>query len=237
MQGHIKKVVVFCGSRPGEIPGYMEQASRLGRLLAENGYEVIYGSGEAGLMGAVANGASSAGGIVHGINVHMFNNVQGGAPKGVQEKSFATMLERKAEMLIEADASITLPGGIGSLDELGDATVQNDVMIHHKENGIVEPAIIVNMKDSKGMPFYKGQLEQYKTCLQQGFTNAHIGRYYQPVNDVDIAVELLNALNEQGPVPIAEMQGRLLKDDNEMKRILTGLTHEQLEKHDYILVA
>lgn len=200
---HIRNVVVFCGSRAGVFPIFEAQACKLGGLLATRGYHLVYGSGTVGLMGAVSKAAVAAGGRVTGINTHDFEGSQGTAPDGVREESLPTMFARKARMLQLSQASIVLPGGIGTVDEAGEVLVENDIM-HHKKGadikpGIIKPVIFVNLKVD-GIGFYDHFLAQLKMSMKMGFTNATIGRYYTDVPDVDSAVELLDALNRQGPV-------------------------------------
>ena len=220
---HIKSVVVFCGSRSGNLPMFEQEAWQLGRGLAENGYELIYGSGTVGLMGAVSDAAQEAGGQIHGINVHMFAEAQGVAREGVRETITETMFERKAQMLNESQASICLPGGIGTLDEAGEVLVENDIMEHHNPNSFVKPVILISPEMPNGRKYYDPFLEQLQMCLSAGFTNAHIGRYYIDVPNAAAAVDVLNKLNEQGPVPISEYRSGLLPENDQYDVVAANL--------------
>jgi uncharacterized protein (TIGR00730 family) len=133
----IKSVCVFCGSNYGLAPVYKEQATLLGRVLAEKGIELIYGGAHVGLMGAVADGALKAGGRVTGI-----------LPRFLEEKELAhtglselilvdTMHQRKTIMNERCDAVITLPGGFGTMDELFEMLTWSQLGLHNKPIGVL----------------------------------------------------------------------------------------------------
>ncbi len=125
-------VCVFCGSRMGTDPAFEVAATSLGRALAEAGMRLVYGAGDVGLMGAVANGAQAAGGQTFGvIPVHLLQ-------KEVGKRDLSTfvitenMHERKKVMFMNADAFVTLPGGAGSLDELFEVLTWRQLELHKK---------------------------------------------------------------------------------------------------------
>ncbi len=113
----VKKICVFCGSRPGAKQEYVKAAHSLGEILAQSGIELIYGGGNVGIMGEIANSVLNNGGRATGV-----------IPKTLVDKELAhrnltalrvvtTMHERKALMSELSDAFIALPGGIGTLEE------------------------------------------------------------------------------------------------------------------------
>jgi len=125
-------VCVFCGSRMGNDPAYEATATALGRALADANMRLVYGAGDVGLMGAVANGAQAAGGQTFGvIPVHLLK-------KEVGKRDLSTfvitenMHERKKVMFMNADAIVTLPGGAGSLDELFEVLTWRQLGLHSK---------------------------------------------------------------------------------------------------------
>ena len=114
----MKSICVFCGSSFGTRTAYTETALETGRVIAENGYRLVYGGAKVGLMGTVADGALKAGGEVVGV-----------LPRALEEKELAheglnelhlvsSMHERKALMADLSDAFIALPGGAGTLEEI-----------------------------------------------------------------------------------------------------------------------
>ena len=221
MTKHINSISVFCGSRPGTLPVFAEEAEALGRLMAEQDLQLVYGSGGAGLMGAVSRAYAQRRAELEvgpqaraalppiGVNLHMFEEIQSGTPASVQEATAETMSERKAFMLGISDAYIVLPGGVGTIDEIGEALVENDVMRHHNKKGFIKAVILVNTEiDGEG--FWDDQLRQLEKCLRFGFTNAAIGRYYAPVPTAHAAIEMIEKLNRQGPVLTTSDYPRLL---------------------------
>ena len=111
-------VCVFCGSRPGKNPAFMRTATEIGSLLAQSNLRLVYGAGDVGLMGAVANACQQAGGSIFGVIPTHLMALEVGKTDLTQFIITENMHERKKLMFMNSDAIITLPGGAGSLDEL-----------------------------------------------------------------------------------------------------------------------
>ena len=128
----LRAVGVFCGSSSGNGDRYLYAARSLGSLLAAEGVELVYGGGEVGLMGAVADACLAAGGHVTGvIPTRLFRREV--AHRGVTElHEVTTMHERKALMYDRSDAFIALPGGLGTLDELAEVATWSQLGLHAK---------------------------------------------------------------------------------------------------------
>ena len=117
----IQSVCVYCGSSPGNDPAYLEAGKILGRSLGEAGLRLVYGGGTKGVMGAVAQGTMEAGGKVTGIIPRFLMNKEATEKAlGQLDELVVTedMHERKHRMFEESDAFVTLPGGIGTLEEV-----------------------------------------------------------------------------------------------------------------------
>src|ERR1700679_903180 len=128
----IRSAVVFCGSRPGRDPAWREAAQALGRGMAEAGIRLIYGGGRTGLMGAVADGALDAGGAVTGI-IPRFLQAREVAHVGVQELIVTDSMHSRKQLMFEhADAFVTLPGGLGTLDETVEIITWRQLRLHSK---------------------------------------------------------------------------------------------------------
>ncbi len=107
-------VCVYCGSRFGADPAYRADAQTLGAKLAENGWRLVYGAGDVGLMGAVARAAQEAGGDTFGvIPVHLLEREVGKRDLSAFVVT-ENMHERKKVMYMNSDAIVVLPGGAGS---------------------------------------------------------------------------------------------------------------------------
>lgn len=126
-------VTIFCGSKPGANPAYEQQAAILGALLANNGLTVVYGGGNKGIMGAVANAALDAGGKVIGIIPKLLLEWEA-QHDGLSELIITeSMHQRKLLLYEKGDAMIILPGGMGTLDELFELLTWNNLRIHDKK--------------------------------------------------------------------------------------------------------
>lgn len=155
---NIKSVTIFCGSKSGNQVDYELQASSLGVLLANKGYSIIYGGGNKGMMGAVANASLSAGGTVIGIIPKLLLEWEA-QHEGLTELIVTeTMHERKLLLYDKGDAAIVLPGGMGTLDELFEMLTWNNLKIHDKK------VFILNWNG-----FYDHLLALLDTMSKEGF--------------------------------------------------------------------
>ena len=114
----MRSICVYCGSNAGIKPVYTERAIALGTRIAKEGLALVYGGGNVGLMGVVADAVLEAGGEVIGVIPEQLVNWEV-AHKGVTRlEVVANMHERKARMFDLADGFVALPGGFGTLDEM-----------------------------------------------------------------------------------------------------------------------
>ena len=114
----MKSVCVYCGANAGATPVYAEAATTLGNRLATEGLRLVYGGGNTGLMGAVANGVLDAGGEVTGVIPQHLVDWEV-AHKGLTTlEVVGSMHERKSRMFDLADGFVALPGGFGTLEEV-----------------------------------------------------------------------------------------------------------------------
>ena len=114
----MKAVCVYCGSNAGNKPAYAERAAALGARLAREKLALVYGGGNVGLMGIVADAALAAGGEVIGVIPEQLVGWEV-AHRGLSRLEIvANMHERKARMFDLSDAFVALPGGFGTLDEM-----------------------------------------------------------------------------------------------------------------------
>lgn len=114
----IQRVCVFCGSSPGADPAFADAARALGAALVRRGQGLVYGGGCVGLMGIVADAVLAGGGEVIGVIPRSLARKEV-AHEGLTELIVTDdMFERKGLMMERADAFVSLPGGVGTLDEL-----------------------------------------------------------------------------------------------------------------------
>lgn len=134
----VKSVCVYCGSRAGAMPAYATDARKLGESLANQGWRLVYGAGDVGLMGEVARAAQAAGGETFGvIPIHLMS-LEVGKTDLTSFVVTETMHERKKVMFMNADAVVVLPGGAGSLDELFEVLTWAQLGLHSK------PIVVLN---------------------------------------------------------------------------------------------
>jgi len=136
----MKRVCVFCGSNPGTNPAYADAARALGRLLAERGLELVYGGGNVGLMGIVAEAAMQAGGTVIGVIPESLMRLEVGARDISELHVVGSMHDRKAMMAELSDAFIALPGGIGTMEELFEVWTWGQLGLHSKPAAFLDVA-------------------------------------------------------------------------------------------------
>ena len=133
----MRRVCVFCGSSHGVRPAYAAAARTLGRLLVERGLGLVYGGGNVGLMGVMADAVLEAGGEVLGVIPHALMAREIGHPGVTEMHVVDSMHERKALMADRADAFIALPGGVGTFEELFEAITWTQLGLHAKPCGLL----------------------------------------------------------------------------------------------------
>jgi uncharacterized protein (TIGR00730 family) len=136
----LSSICVFCGSNAGAHPAYLQAAEAVGRGLAQRGIRVVYGGGKVGMMGAVADAASAAGGQVVGVIPQAIFDLEIGHTGIDDLRVVGSMHERKALMAELSDAFVALPGGIGTLEELFEVYTWAQLGIHSKPLGLMDVA-------------------------------------------------------------------------------------------------
>ena len=154
----MKRLAVYCGSATPADPVYIEAARAVGHALATRGIGVVYGGGRLGLMGAVADAALAAGGEVIGIIPQALVDAEV-AHRGCTELHVVSgMHERKALFTDISDGFVTLPGGVGTMDELWEAMSWAQLGYHEKPVGLLNIA-----------GFYDGLIAFNATMIDVGF--------------------------------------------------------------------
>jgi uncharacterized protein (TIGR00730 family) len=130
-------VCVYCGSRGGQRSSYEAAAAEVGRLIAERGWQLVYGGGKAGLMGVVADAALAAGARVVGVIPQSLMQRERGHAGLHELHVVETMHQRKEMMAQRADAFLALPGGIGTFEELFEVWTWRQLGYHDKPVGLL----------------------------------------------------------------------------------------------------
>ncbi|XVF20504.1 hypothetical protein REPUB_Repub12eG0006300 [Reevesia pubescens] len=133
----IKSVCVFCGSNPRKDEKFVNIANNLGRVLAEQKINLVYGGGNLGLIGCIATAAHLGGSKVLGV-IPIALAIGNTARKTVGDKILVSCIhERINVMIANADAFIALPGGFGTLEEIFQIASWSQLNIHQKPIGIL----------------------------------------------------------------------------------------------------
>ena len=170
-----KSVCVYCGSRAGADPEYLKQAERFGQAIAEEGWRLVYGAGDVGLMGAVARSAQTAGAETFGVIPQHLVDWEVGKTDLTSYVVTETMHERKKVMFMNCDAVVVLPGGAGSLDELFEVLTWRQLGLHEK------PIFLMNING-----YWDPLLELLSHVTAQGFADNSLHGYYAAVPDADV---------------------------------------------------
>jgi uncharacterized protein (TIGR00730 family) len=154
----LRSVCVFCGSKSGNAPAYTAAAAALGTALAERAIRLVYGGGNSGLMGVMADSCMAAGGEVVGVMPGALADREV-AHRGITKLHIVgSMHERKALMAQLADAFIALPGGFGTFDELFEIVTWRQIGLHGKPIGLL---------DVRG--YYQPLLQMADHAVAEGF--------------------------------------------------------------------
>lgn len=130
---NIESVAVFCASKNGLNPIYLQHAAETGKLIAALNLKLIYGGGNVGLMGALANGAIQNGGSIIGVIPKVLIDWEHQHDGLTELVVVPDMHSRKKMMYDLCDAAIILPGGFGTLDEMFEMLTWNQLKIHNKK--------------------------------------------------------------------------------------------------------
>jgi hypothetical protein len=133
----MKNLGVFCGSHSGRGEVYRSAAAEFAREVARRGLTIVYGGGNVGLMGVVADAALAAGGRVIGVLPRFLQERELGHAALTELHLVDSMHERKAKMAELSDAFVALPGGLGTLEELFEAWTWMQLGLQHKPCGLL----------------------------------------------------------------------------------------------------
>lgn len=158
----MKSICVYCGSSFGNLPIYAESANMLARKMVEQNIALVYGGGNVGLMGVIANEVLRLGGKATGVIPQALMDKEVGHQHLTHLHVVKDMHERKAMMAELSDGFIAMPGGIGTLEELFEVLTWSQLGFHDKPVGVLN----VN-------GFYDGLIAFLHNLVAQGFVKAN----------------------------------------------------------------
>jgi uncharacterized protein (TIGR00730 family) len=154
----LQRICVFCGSSSGTQPSYTHAAETVGRLLAQQGTELVYGGGNVGLMGTVADSCLAHGGRVLGVIPQLLVDKEVAHTGLTELRIVGSMHERKALMADLSDAFIVLPGGFGTWEEFCEILTWSQLGIQRKA------CALLNVND-----YYNPLLQMADNAVTEGF--------------------------------------------------------------------
>ncbi len=186
----IHSVCVFCGAQNAVPKSHLDMAFEFGADLAKNDMQLVYGGGDCGLMGAVANGALDGGGKVIGVFPRSLGRIEVEHQSLTKMHFVDSMHERKQIMYDEADTFVILPGGFGTLDEMFEVITWRQIKIHEKH------VIIYNHNG-----YWDHLIGLMEHMIDMGFAKPETRTFYTVVNTKD---ELYKMLDMKQLASIAE---------------------------------
>lgn len=136
----MKRITIFCGANRGARAEYTDAARAVGQLLVREGLALVYGGGNVGLMGELANAVLDAGGEAIGVIPRALWDREVGHRGLTELRIVESMHERKALMAELADAFIALPGGLGTFEEIFEILTWSQLGMHQKPCGFLDVA-------------------------------------------------------------------------------------------------
>lgn len=184
MSRALASICVFCGARNGANPSHVTTARALGALIAAEGWRLVYGAGDVGLMGEVARATQSAGAPTMGVIPTHLLTAERAKQDVTQLVITQDMHERKKVMFMNSDAIVVLPGGAGTLDEFFEVLTWAILGLHAKP---------IYLLDNDG--YWLPLIALIDHVVAQGFADASLTRHFQVISDVpSLAVSLRAAL-------------------------------------------
>ncbi len=176
----MKKLCIFCGSGAGKNPKYMELGTKVGELLVKNNVGLVYGGASIGLMGAIADSVMKNGGHVTGVIPKSLVDYE--VAHGGLSELFVTdnMHQRKQMMYDCSDAFLSLPGGMGTLDEMFEVLTWTQLKYHEK------PSYILNFEG-----FYDSLLSYLRHSSSEGFIRTGHLDLLTELKDISMLEKLL----------------------------------------------
>lgn len=171
MFSKFNSAAVFCGSKPGLNPVFIQHASALGRLMAQYQVTLVYGGGNSGLMGVVANEMLDNGGQVVGVMPDLLIQREFRHDRLTQLHVVEDMHSRKKLMYSLCEAVIILPGGLGTFDEMIEVMAWNSLSIHNKRIFVI---------NSGG--FFDLFIQQMQRMQENGFLYGDVSSAFEVVD-------------------------------------------------------
>lgn len=178
----LTSVCVFCGASNNVPKHFLDIGADFGKILASEGVRLVYGGGDCGVMGAVANATMGSGGQVTGVFPVSLRNIENEHQSLSEIIIVNTMHERKMSMFERSDAFVVFPGGFGTMDEMFEIITWHQLRLHEK------PVVIFNYKG-----YWDPLIALMENIMGQGFAKREVAGFYQVVTEVEDILKVLRA--------------------------------------------
>jgi uncharacterized protein (TIGR00730 family) len=175
-----KSVCVFCGASNNVDKKFLDIGEEFGKLLAARDINLVYGGGDCGVMGAVANSTMKHGGCAIGVFPRSLRNIENEHQSLTEITIVDTMHERKQNMFERSDAFIVFPGGFGTMDEMFEIITWKQLMLHDK------PIVIFNYQG-----YWDPLIALMKNIIESRFAKAEVATYYHVVDKLEDIIDVL----------------------------------------------
>ena len=175
-------ICVYCGARSGDDPAFVEAARELGDAIGQQGWRLVFGAGDIGIMGEVANSCIASGAPTLGVIPQHLVDWEVAKQDVDQLIVTETMHERKKVMFMNADAVVVMPGGAGSLDEFFEVLTWAQLKLHAK------PIVVVNIAG-----YWDPLVALVRNVVDRGFADASLLDLFTVVQTVPEAIAALAA--------------------------------------------
>ncbi len=174
VNGGKKSLCVFCGASNNVAKDFLEEGKKFGSMVAKNGFHLVFGAGDCGLMGAVANGALEHGGTVTGIFPRVLDGLEKEHSRLTETIIVDDMHTRKHGMFVRSDAFVILPGGFGTMDETFEVITWKQLHTHDK------PIVLYNYKN-----FWDNWIRLTDQFIDMGFASQKTKTMYDVVDKME----------------------------------------------------
>ena len=175
-----KSVCVFCGASNNIPKKFFDIGAEFGKVLASRDITLIYGGGDCGVMGAVANSVMKNGGHVTGVFPVSLRNIENEHQSLTEIVIVNTMHERKQNMFERSDAFIVFPGGFGTMDEMFEILTWKQLLLHNK------PVVIFNYQG-----YWDPLIALMKNIIETGFAKPETTTYYHVVTELEQILDII----------------------------------------------
>ena len=177
-----KSICVFCGASNNVDKKFLDIGAEFGKILANREITLVYGGGDCGVMGAVANSTMREGGRAIGVFPRSLRNIENEHKSLTEITIVDTMHERKQNMFDRSDAFVVFPGGFGTMDEMFEILTWKQLKLHDK------PVVIFNYQG-----YWNPLIALMKNIIETKFAKIEVATYYHVVTELEQIIDVLYA--------------------------------------------